>query len=135
MYLEFTTVITFQSTQNNNFTSCMCECVLCVCVHAETWKVLPKWFTFPKLSGSRSHFSLHNFFIARQLPVHIQPWHNHRRKDHGSKMIIIIIIIICHYYYYLKTEVVESVSEIHCRCWKNRPLKGTTGDTPLGYSE
>jgi hypothetical protein len=64
MYLEFTTVITFQSTQNNNFTFCMCECVLCVRVHAETWKVQPEWFAFHKLSGSSSDFSLYNFFIA-----------------------------------------------------------------------
>jgi hypothetical protein len=67
MYLEFTTVITFQSTQKNKFTFCMCECVGARVrwnLEGSAWMV-----AFPKPSGSRSHMSLYNhkytdFFLS-----------------------------------------------------------------------
>jgi aerobic-type carbon monoxide dehydrogenase small subunit (CoxS/CutS family) len=34
-----------------------------------------------------------------------------------------------------QTHIVESVSEIDCRCRNHKPLKGMTDDTPLNHSE
>jgi hypothetical protein len=51
---------------------------------AETWKVLPEWFAFYKLAWFQLAFS-----------VYIQPWQNHHRKDHGSKIITIIFKTLC----------------------------------------
>jgi hypothetical protein len=58
-------------------------------VHAETWKVLPEWFAFNKLAWFQLTFLLVKFLYSKitHPPVHIQPWQNDHRKDHGSKII------------------------------------------------
>jgi hypothetical protein len=55
----------------------------------ETWMDLPKWSALCKLPWDQLAYLLIKFLYSMitHLPVHIQPWQNDRRKDHGARII------------------------------------------------